>query len=501
MAVANRRIPVQVKPLAPLVGGLLRDGRRRHAALAWLSQMAIWLLLVPACTDRSASREVPVPDGMVRVPAGDYPVGSGAPREGPRRTVRLEAFFIDRYPVEESRYRTWIQDNEPAFDTWIGRLAESERAGRPGYPATNVTYDEAEAYCAARGKRLPIEYEYEAAARGTDGRVFPWGSDWQPGMVDENAFGPAPIGRFPGAASPFGAEDMTGNVFHWTRSTVRLSAFQAPERTDPVVRVIKAGGWPCARAFNRATFRAAMNASFHSPWVGFRCVQPVDPDHDTNLKLEALHEPYTDRVFDTTEGLRQLFSYELLPGRRLHPEMAAHVAKIAKGSTVADVGAGIGYLSFTLSRAVGGTGTVYAVDIDKSVLEFIDACHAFTPNDNIRTIHSKPDDAMLPEGSCDVVYLLGTVHCLSQETWRPFMESCRKALKPGGLLVVQDNTSHPVVGTVAGGMAKAGFELVEHAGALLPAETGRTEEHPPAPVTDLRQQPAQGYLFRIYRKR
>ncbi len=437
---------------------------------------------------------------MVLVPAGDYVVGSGEPREGPRHTVHLEAFFIDRYPVEESRFRAWMKTNPAAFDAWTGRLAEAERGGRPGYPATNMTQPEAAAYCAAQGKRLPIEYEYEAAARGQEGRTYPWGDTWQDDAVAGDAAGPAPIGRHPAGASPFGVEDLVGNVFHWTRSTVRLMAFQAPDRTDPVIRVIKAGGWPCKRSFNRTTFRAAMNASFHSPWVGFRCVKPVDAP-DANVDLEALREPYTDRVFDTSEGLRQLFSYELLPGRRLHPEMSAQVARVKKGSTVADVGSGIGFLSFILSRAVGESGHVYAVDIDSSVLEFIDACDHVAPHNNITTVHSKPADASLPESSCDQVYLLGTVHCLGEDTWRPFMESCWKALKPGGLLVVQDNASHPIVATVAGGMGTVGFELVEYAGRLLPAESGDPDAAPPVQVNDLRQQPAQGYLFRVYRKK
>ena len=456
-------------------------------------------LLLEACGgDKSSPPPVATPEGMVKVPAGDYVVGSNAPREGPSRTVHLEAFFIDTYPVRDEAYRAWLKRDKQAFDAWTGRLAESERAGRPGYPATNVTHDEAAAYCAAQGKRLPVSYEYEAAARGTDGRVYPWGDAWADDAVNGEAYGPVPVGKSPSGAGPTGAQDLVGNVFHWTRSTVRRTAFQAPDRTDPVLRVIKAGGWPCSQRFNRATFRAAMNASFHSPWVGFRCVQPLDPSHDANLGLEALPEPYTDRVFDTTEGLRQLFSYELLPGRRLHPEMAAHVAGVPQGSVVADVGAGIGFLSFVLSNQVGAAGKVYAVDIDASVLEFIDACHGFAKHDNIQTIHSSPDNAMLPEASCDEVYLLGTVHCLGPDTWRPFIRSCFKALKPGGRLIVQDNTSHPIVGTVAAGMKEEGFVLESYAGTLLKAESGRADAPVPPTVTDLSRQPAQGYLFRIY---
>lgn len=456
------------------------------------------LLLLGGCNKPASPPKAP--DGMVLVPGGEYSVGSGREREGPIRKVMLEGFFIDRYPVEAEQFRAFVKQSPEAWNAYSGRLAESERSDRTGYPAATMTYDEAETYCASQGKRLPVEYEYEAAARGREFRTFPWGNDWDEKKVDCAAQGPALIGRFPAGAGPSGAEDLVGNVFHWTRSSVRLIGFHAPERDEPTVRVITAGGWACARDFNRTTFRAAMNHGFHSPWVGFRCVKPLDPANDGNLKYETLPEQYSSQTFDASEGLRQLFSYELLPGRSLHPEIAQHIRTVAPGSVVADVGAGIGFLSFVLSKAVGEKGQVWAVDIDKSVLDFVRACDHLGGYKNITTLVSEPADAKLKEGAFDEVYLLGTVHCLSDETWLPFIDSCRRALKPGGLLVVQDNTSYPVVQVVVSKIGATGFKLTEYAGSLLPAESGAADEELPTAISDLRQRPDAGYLFRIYKK-
>ena len=119
--------------------------------------------------------------------------------------------------------------------------------------------------------------------------------------------------------------------------------------------------------------------------------------------------------------------------------MEKHISSISKGMVVADVGAGIGYLSFKLSKAVGKGGRVYAVDIDKSVLDFVDRVKGKEGMTNIQTVLSKPADISVPDSSCDEIYLLGTLHAITPvHIIEEFVESCHRSLKPGGLLLALD---------------------------------------------------------------
>jgi eukaryotic-like serine/threonine-protein kinase len=244
----------------------------------------------PAFAARSQRREAPgrCLDGMVAVPAGTFtmgsPEGEGYPDEQPRHEVTLSAYCIDRTEVTVGAYAACVAAGacRPALLTvnWTNYSARQvkvaspwcNRMDRPDHPINCVDWDQAAAYCTWEGKRLPTEAEWEYAARGSDGRVYPWGNgvpsmtrlnmrrselvmmakrelteSW--GVMHDGDDGwetTAPVGSYPEGASPFGALDMAGNVWEWTADWYGSYAPQA--ETNPqgpstgTSRVYRGGG-------------------------------------------------------------------------------------------------------------------------------------------------------------------------------------------------------------------------------------------------------------------
>ncbi|MBI4567007.1 MAG: SUMF1/EgtB/PvdO family nonheme iron enzyme [Planctomycetes bacterium] len=212
--------------------------------------------------------------GMVRVPAGPFVMGSdeGDPDERPRREVTLPEFFIDRYEVTHAEYARVLPDHH----------FEAKDADRP----VTGTFSEAAEYARRAGKRLPTEAEWEKAARGVDGRLFPWGApfDWTLNLV---AWDDAePVGLYPAGVSPFGCFDVAGNVWEWTADDYQPRAGQEQEtgaNTGPTpLKVIKGGAGFNDLSMLRPAHKYAVppDSRIHGHQVGFRCVK--DPPRDDN---------------------------------------------------------------------------------------------------------------------------------------------------------------------------------------------------------------------------
>jgi len=228
------------------------------------------------------------PNPMVRVQAGAFTMGSNTrmPDEGPLHTAKLKTFLIDKYEVTNLQYQRFIEATGRHSPQHFQNRTFPQ--GKIDHPVTYVSWYDAKAYCEWAGKRLPSDAEWEKAARGTDGRTFPWGDEFDV----NNANTPArwqslsqegdttPVGAFPSGVSPYGLHDMAGNVWEWTDSWYR----QYPGNTHPSenygehYKTLKGGSWwdcsfyQCglsAPVYNRSFFdRQTKNSSF-----GFRCAK------------------------------------------------------------------------------------------------------------------------------------------------------------------------------------------------------------------------------------
>jgi hypothetical protein len=231
----------------------------------------------------------------VEVPAGDFLY-----QDGERR--KLSAFRIARYPVTNAQFEAFVGDPQGfASPGWWEGLAErSEEPQQPAWsegncPRETVSWYEAVAFCRwlsarlGREVRLPHEWEWEKAARGSDGREYPWGDFYRAGFanIDETEGGAGPtylarttaVGLYPQGASPCGALDMAGNVWEWC-----LNEYDKPERTDTTGeewRVVRGGSWGYARGYARVSYRDVRLPGDRDGGFGFRvvCVSPISSGH------------------------------------------------------------------------------------------------------------------------------------------------------------------------------------------------------------------------------
>ncbi len=241
---------------------------------------------------------------MIYIPAGHFLMGSdeGRDNERPAHTVHVDAFYIDRYPVTNEEYKRFVDATGhpvPYYEVeWANPYEynwdpekRTPPEGKEKHPVVLVSWEDAQAYAAWAGKRLPTEAEWERAARGTDGRRWPWGDEFIPGRCntrESNANGTTPVCQHsPEGDSPEGVGDMVGNVWEWTSSLFRPYPYDANDGRESQ----EAGGWRVLRGgswFNdldRARCTARLDGDFlFFNNVGFRCavsaedVMPTEED-------------------------------------------------------------------------------------------------------------------------------------------------------------------------------------------------------------------------------
>lgn len=186
-------------------------------------------------------------EGMALIPAGPFVYGDGAVR----REIHLPAYWIDFLEVTKAEYGS------------IRHYPYEEDKAQ--HPATNISWNEAVFFCQVKGKRLPTEIEWEKAARGTDGRRYPWGNEFDPKLVNggNSQDGTTPVGQFPGGRSPYGLQDLAGNVAEWTSSS------------EDEVKIFRGGSWASSPDDLQVTYRDRLGPDYQLFHLGFRCARDV----------------------------------------------------------------------------------------------------------------------------------------------------------------------------------------------------------------------------------
>jgi formylglycine-generating enzyme required for sulfatase activity len=244
---------------------------------------------------------------MVLIPAGEFLMGSDPSKdeyayehEQPQHTLYLPEYYIAKTPVTNAQYAAFVETTKHHVpEVWEG---SNPPEGKEDHPVVYVSLHDAVAYCKwlaeMTGKPywLPSEAEWEKAARGTGGRLYPWGNEWDAQRCNTYEGGPkrtTPAGYYsPRGDSPYGCADMAGNVWEWTRSMwgkERVkSDFKYPYDPtdgrenlgagDEVLRVLRGGSWYDNRVFGRCAFRGRYFPTNQWLYYGFRIVvSPISP--------------------------------------------------------------------------------------------------------------------------------------------------------------------------------------------------------------------------------
>jgi formylglycine-generating enzyme required for sulfatase activity len=248
---------------------------------------------------------------MVRIPGGTFMMGShdGDDDEKPEHKVTLGPYAMDKTEVTVAAYAACVKagactEPDGYQSTGSKQLCTYGASGKEQHPVNCVDWTQAEKFCRWKGGRLPTEAEWEHAARGSDGRKYPWGNtepngrlangcgrdcvalakrvlnqDWTAAAwADDGWEATSPVGTFPAGASPFGLLDMAGNVWEWTSDW--YGAYSSSNQVDPkgassgATRVCRGGSWfNSSAAFLRAANRVRNDPSSRVADVGFRCAR------------------------------------------------------------------------------------------------------------------------------------------------------------------------------------------------------------------------------------
>lgn len=277
---------------------------RGFAATPLQSLSAEWRAIPQRQVEIAATApQAEAPVGMVTIPAAEfefivggieiegqtwagvdvqYPWEDSA-RRGHRRRLQLQAFHIDRHPVTNAEFQRFVaasgyapRDAHNFLRDWVDG---APRAGWEKKPVTWVGLDDARAYAAWAGKRLPREWEWQYAAQGHDGRLYPWGNSWDASAVpapdlNRSMGAPADVDAHPGGASPFGVEDLVGNVWQWTDEFedehTRAAILRGGSRYQP-----QTSHWYFPQAYRldqHGKYLLMAPSKDRSGGIGFRCV-------------------------------------------------------------------------------------------------------------------------------------------------------------------------------------------------------------------------------------
>jgi formylglycine-generating enzyme required for sulfatase activity len=205
--------------------------------------------------------------------------------ETPRHRVWSDAFYMDIYEVTLGEYKMFVeQTNHRRLPDWVAEYAPSER-----HPVIGVAWEDADAYCQWANKQLPTEAQWEKAARGEDGRQYPWGNQavsgeyanyLQSSGIQQHTRGwyTKPVGSYESGKSPYGIYDLAGNVWEWTQDWYDRDYYIKSPAHNPINdhatqhRVVRGGSWDSSPVFLRASYRSWRTPESWNDFIGFRCV-------------------------------------------------------------------------------------------------------------------------------------------------------------------------------------------------------------------------------------
>ncbi len=251
-----------------------------------------------AVANPTAAAEIKNSQGvsMIRIPAGNFTAGSqnGYENEKPVHTVYLDDFYIDKYEVTNGLFKKCVDAGECQPPEKTSSMTRESYFGNPefdDYPVIYVSWDNARDYCQWRGMDLPTEAQWEKAARGTDGRVYPWGNEIDPAYVNFNEYvgDTTKVGSYEDGKSPYGVYDMAGNAWEWVADwyseTYYLDTYNLnTPLTNPTgprsgeYKVLRGGSW-----HDDATIVTTSNRGwnqlelFYNKDFGFRCASDGMP--------------------------------------------------------------------------------------------------------------------------------------------------------------------------------------------------------------------------------
>ena len=251
----------------------------------------------------------PLPE-MVKIPAGEFLMGTSDEQindlyhkeewaqewieegsfyvEQPMHYVELPVYEIGKYPVTNQDYYKFIW--EASYKLPRGWAGFRYPDGMDKHPVVGITKEDAQRYIeyvnqkSGRQYRLPTEAEWEKAARGIDGRIYPWGDDfdpWRCNTLESRIERTTPVDNYvPAGVSPFGVVGMSGNVWEWTSSRPLSYPFQPepepPDSAVPMGFVVRGGAWYYSQKLSRCAVREVYLTNYLSPALGFRLARSLE---------------------------------------------------------------------------------------------------------------------------------------------------------------------------------------------------------------------------------
>jgi formylglycine-generating enzyme required for sulfatase activity len=303
------------------------------------------------------------------------------PDEAPIQAVGLDAYYIDKYPVTNAEYGEFIAaTNHLPPRHWDGSAYPKSLAH---HPVVYVSWHDAQAYAQWAGKRLTTETEWEKAARGVDGRIYPWGNKFdsskcslsimQRSIFDQRVgssapiVSTAPVGGSSAGASPYGVFDMAGNVWEWTSDWYLPYAGNISKNRDygEKEKVIRGGSWlegqdETLRVYTRCANRLHAPPNYKGSNIGFRCAKDVSDEVKTQLKPQI--------------QIQELNNYL----RKQKIQSLRKVLKLSREGMAKSLGIAI-VLGIGSSYALGRTGSTAILGI---ILAIISAGFVFTAGVN-----------------------------------------------------------------------------------------------------------------------